>query len=123
MEAVDLLPTLCDLAGVRVPWQMQGRSIAPALLGEEDAGAREDVLAMHGGPGRALYAMLRTVGMKYIRYGAGAEVLYDLQEEPGEYTNRATDAAYAERLWEMRERLLGRMLHAAGGGLAAHRPF
>ncbi len=123
VEAVDLLPTLCDLAGMRVPWQAQGRSVAERLLGDEDAGAREEVLAMHGSPGRGLYAMLRARELKYLRYGPDAEVLYDLAEEPEEYTNCAGDPAYAERLAGMRERLLGRMLHAAGGGLAAHRPF
>jgi len=123
VEAVDLLPTLCELAGVHVPWQAQGRSIAAQLRGEEQGAGRDDVLAMHGGPGRPLFAMLRTRELKYIRYGSGAEVLYDLAREPGEYENCATNPAYAGRLGEVRERLLDRMLHAAGGGLAAHRPF
>jgi arylsulfatase len=123
VEAVDLLPTLCELAGVRVPWQVQGRSIAPRLLGSDPGEPREDALAMYGSPGRPLCAMLRTPELKYIRYGRGAEVLYDLAEEPQEYTNRADDRACADRLAGVRERLLERMLDAAGGGLPAHRPY
>ncbi len=122
-EAVDLLPTLCELAGVDVPWQVQGRSLAGAIrdggAGVEDRGG----LAMHGGPGQPLCAMLRTAEAKYIRYGPGREVLYDLKADPHEFVNRAGDASCAGLLGMMRERMLHRMLDAASGGLARHRPF
>ncbi|MFW6118721.1 MAG: sulfatase [Planctomycetota bacterium] len=122
VEATDLLPTLFDLAGAPIPWQVQGRSFASCL---QEAGDefRDDVLAMHAGPGRRVMAMLRSRDWKYIRYRAGAEVLYDLAEEPGEYTNRADDPAYEDTLHRVRERLLDRMLHAAGSGVERHRPF
>jgi arylsulfatase A-like enzyme len=122
-EATDLLPTLCDLAGVRIPWQVQGVSLADSLRGETDEPPRESALAMHGSPGSPLYAMLRTADSKYIRYGPGREVLYDLEDDPHEFTNRAGDGDYSDRVAEMRERTLQRMLHAAGGGVARHRPF
>ena len=122
VEAVDLLPTLCDLAGVPVPPEVQGRSIAPQLMGEEGE-PRQDALAMHGAPFGSICAMLRSADTNYIRYGPGAEVLYNLAEEPGEYTNHAGDESYADRLHAARERLLQRMLEAAGSGLRSYRRY
>jgi arylsulfatase A-like enzyme len=122
VEAVDLLPTLCELCGLRVPWQMQGRSVAAQLRGATE-GARRDVLAMHGGPGRQLYLMLRSEEFKYIRYAEGAEVLYHLVEDPGEHRNCAGDGRFKEALHTMRERALERTLQAASPGVPAHRPF
>lgn len=122
-EAVDLLPTLCELTGAPVPPQVQGKSIAPWLTGRSDEPFRQHALAMHGHPGRDVWAMLRSEGFKYICYGPGAEVLYDLTEDPGEYVNRATDPARRKALGNMREALLQRMLGAAASPLPRHRPF
>jgi arylsulfatase A-like enzyme len=122
-ENVDLLPTLCDLAGVPLDRRFQGRSLAPWLRGEAEGAFREDALAMHAGPGGDIWAMLRTRDAKYIRYGQGAEVLYDLVEDPEEFFNRAEDPAASGRLHFMRERLLQRMLGAATSTQQKHRPF
>ncbi len=78
---------------------------------------------MHGAPGKPLYAMLRTEDRKYIRYGPGAEVLYDLEADPDEYCNVAGDEGRRAELEQLRERLLDRMLHAAGTGLKRIKPF
>ncbi|MHC5033664.1 MAG: sulfatase family protein [Planctomycetota bacterium] len=123
VEAVDLLPTLCELCGLSVPPSVQGRSFAAWATGQQEGEFRRDVLAMHGEPGSAVWAMLRSAELKYIRYGPKAEVLYDLAEDSGEYANRAGDEAYGERLGQMRETLLQRMLEAATSGLPHHHPF
>jgi arylsulfatase A-like enzyme len=123
VEAVDVLPTLFELTGTAVPARVQGRSFAAHLRGDAEGRFRQDVLAMHGAPGQALWAMLRTEEAKYIRYGPGAEVLYDLAAEPGEYTNLARMPEEEARLAGMRERMLHRMLGAASSGLERHRPF
>jgi len=123
VEAVDLLPTLCELTELSVPPQVQGRSLAPWLNGEGEGAFRTDVLAMHAAPQRPVWAMLRSEELKYIRYGPHAEVLYDVAEEPGEYTNRGGDDAYEGRLQAMRARMLDRMLAAASSGLPRPKPF
>lgn len=120
VEAVDLLPTLCELAGVAIPRQVQGRSFAGRLMTDQ---LRDDVLAMHAAPQRDIWAMLRSQEFKYIRYGPDAEVLYDLGNDPEEYTNCADDEAYREQLHEMRDRTLQRMLGAASSGIPRHRPY
>jgi len=106
VEMVDQLPTLLDLAGCPVPQVMVGRSYADALLLNDPVEARQDVLAYHE-PG---WAMLRTAQHKYIRYGYGQEVLYDLGEATPEVVNRAH--ADPKTLASMRERMLQRTLEA-----------
>ncbi len=107
-EMVDLLPTLLGLAGGHVPDVMVGRSYAEALLRGSPIRGREDVFAYHEPPWGA---MVRTASHKYIRYDRGAEVLYDLREQPYEVTNRAKDDP--AMLQEMRERLLQRLMEAS----------
>ncbi len=108
VEMVDLLPTLLDLAGCHVPEVMVGRSHAEALRTGGPVDGREDVFAYHEPP---MGAMVRTATHKYIRYGPGAEVLYDLREQPYEVANRANDDPAT--LAMMRERLLQRLMEAS----------
>jgi len=122
-EAVDLLPTLAGLTGARPDDRFQGRNLAGLLRGETQSPVREHALAMHAPPGGSIIAMLRTTGLKYIRYGADAEVLYDLSADPGEHVNCAGDTGYADRLSDVRDALLERMLDAASSGEPRHRPF
>jgi arylsulfatase A-like enzyme len=108
VEMVDLLPTLLDLAGCHVPEVMVGRSYAEALRTGAAVQGREDVFAYHEPP---YGAMLRTATHKYIRYCQGAEVLYDLREQPYEVINRSADDPAI--LAQMRERMLQRCLDAS----------
>ena len=112
-ELVDVLPTLLDLAGIRPHPLMQGRSLAPSLRSGESCEGRSEVLALHGRG----ELMLRERGRKYLRYprpeGGAKEVLYDLENDPGEFHNRAEDPAFAETLHRLRERALARTLEAA----------
>ena len=41
--------------------------------------------------------MIRGRGLKYIRYSAGDEYLYDLVKDPGEIRNLIGDASYASQ--------------------------
>lgn len=107
IEMVDLLPTLLDLSGCAVPEVMMGRSHAETLLSGKPVDGRESVLAYHE-PGNA---MLRTKSHKYIVYGPGAEVLFDLEQDPGEIINRAVDSP--DQLNSMREMLMHRLLEAS----------
>ncbi len=109
----DLMPTLLELVGQRVPDHVQGTSLAPFLLGTrpmEDGPVYAfcERVAPHPEHRRALPAgtpgsfMVRGGGWKYIRYTDGEELLYDLQLDPLETENRAgrqeaaaTRASYA----------------------------
>lgn len=134
VSTIDLLPTLLELAGAPVPETVQGRSFAPLLRGEAEAG-REEVHAektyhSYYDPMRAV----RTRRYKYIvnfepafavevpgdvQRGAvfrrhvelfhGAEhpleELYDLETDPAERHNLAGEAAAEPVRREMAARL------------------
>jgi arylsulfatase A-like enzyme len=104
VEAVDVLPTLLECAGVPVPPIVQGRSLLPALQSAEFAG-RDSALTEAAG-----WKALRTDRYRYVCESDGAEHLWDLESDPGEYADVAADARHAAALADMRHRLLVRVL-------------
>ena len=107
----DIAPTFLELAGVRIPDHMQGRSLVPIFKGEEPANWRKDWLyeyyeypvphnvRRHRG--------VRTERYKLIHYYDPPEdfELYDLQEDPGERRNLYGDARYAQLTKDLRQRI------------------
>jgi arylsulfatase A-like enzyme len=99
VEFLDVFPTLCELAKVPVPETVQGRSFGP-LLEMPDRNFREFIYTrfMRGD----CVADERFI---YTRYRSGGEMLYDLEQDPGENRNVASAAGYADALARMRSRL------------------
>lgn len=104
---VDVAPTLLDLAGVEAPPAVQGRSLRPLLEGASTPW-REEVFTEHLWDYDRIPRTegLRTRDWKYIRYldHPEYEELYDLQSDPREEHNLASEEPYAERLRELSER-------------------
>lgn len=98
---LDLLPTLCELAGIDVPEEKPGISLAPFLTGKRQKETHlyvasewhteyEELIS----PGR----MIRSSRYKYTHYLEGGEELYDLKKDKGERVNLAKDPAYTKIL-------------------------
>jgi arylsulfatase A-like enzyme len=104
VEAVDILPTLLECAGIQIPPQVQGRSLLPLLQGADGPG-RESALLEHRG-----WKSLRTPRFHYLCESSGRESLWDLERDPGEYADVAGDPAYASALADLRRLLLQRLL-------------
>ncbi len=102
--SVDLLPTLCDYAGIEPPPGLPGRSLRPLLSAGGAPRWREDVVIECTG-GRSV----RTRRYKYTVWEGEPphEMLIDMEKDPGETTNVAGERAYASDLAEHR-RLLRR---------------
>jgi len=93
VELVDIAPTLLELAGLEVPYYMQGKSLAPILRGEADPHFHKDHIYSE------YYFAMRGVHDKYIsiyfdgRYKIAVHhndeigELYDLKEDPNEFKN------------------------------------
>lgn len=103
----DLLPTLCDYAGIAPPPNLYGRSVLPLLTGETPADWRDAVVSqwytsreMTMEPSR----MYRSKTHKYTVYREGGEELFDLINDPGERLNLASDPAHKALLDEYRAR-------------------
>jgi arylsulfatase A-like enzyme len=80
-EQIDLYPTLCDLAGLPVPKHCRGRSLVPAL-DDPAAKVRDSAYCLRGKD-----HLLRTEKWAYMRYKDGSEELYDMVNDPGQFTN------------------------------------
>jgi len=101
-SGLDIMPTLCDYAGIKAPANMRGVSLRGLL----EANARCDrgfiVSEVSGNTGR----MVRTERYKYITYAEDpVEQLFDMQNDPGEIMNLAAGSKYASELAEHRKLL------------------
>ncbi len=103
---LDILPTLCDYAGIPAPREARGRSLRP--LFEGGAWERPFVAAeLRYGSVEREGRMIRTPRYKYVRFNSGArpEQLFDLEFDPGETRNLVSESAAEGPLNEHRELL------------------
>lgn len=112
--SIDLAPTMLDLAGVDVPPRMQGRSLLPLLRGERPADWRQEFFYEHHfvppweGMSIPRSEAIRTQCWKYIQYIDSRplfEELYDLETDPLETVNLATQPQHRERMEAFRRQL------------------
>ncbi|REE01996.1 sulfatase-like hydrolase/transferase [Marinoscillum furvescens] len=121
---LDVLPTLCELAGIRVPETVEGQSFKPVLTGEQQV-IRDVQYAVYCGGTKPGMRTVRKGDWKLIKYdvldGAVQETqLFNLAENPLEYlpehqkeeellTDLAENPKYANQLAEMEALLLEQM--------------
>src|SRR6185436_11031452 len=109
----DFAPTFLDLAGEKVPADMQGASLRPLLAGEKPTSWRSAMYyRYYHDPGhhntRAHYG-LRTATEKLIYYWKkDAWELFDLAADPNEQHNIAADPNETERLYRLQDELFRR---------------
>jgi arylsulfatase A-like enzyme len=108
--SIDVAPTLLDLAGVRPPDAMQGRSLVPLLKGDTSS-ARTSFLAeffLGNGTNRfPTWQAVRTERWKYIHYPEyqNMDELYAVRADPHEMNNKISDPKYASTLAEVKAEL------------------
>lgn len=113
VEAIDLLPTFLDALGLAAPAHlMEGRSLfrrgawREAAISELDYSIYPAARALRLGPNDARMTMVRTRRWKLMHFGRlSPPQLFDLQEDPGEFTDLADDSG----LKPVREELYGRL--------------
>ena len=103
---IDIMPTILDLAGLDIPFHIQGESMVPILTGEEvnknsflysfcerlnpnSENKRSGIKINEGS------YMVRGNGWKYIKYADGSEYLYNLKNDPGETENLSKYQKYS----------------------------
>lgn len=107
-NGLDLLPTICDYAGIAKPDGLKGYSLMPLISGRKNVPWR-DVLfvetnwAEYGINGRAVVG----AKYKYMVYNKGKykEQLVDLKSDPGEMVNLAIERKHESVLQEYRSLL------------------
>jgi choline-sulfatase len=109
VSTMDLLPTLVDLAGVdpsAIVGPLDGRSLLPHLSGAPD---RDDVAVEYLAEGAiAPIVMIRRGRHKFVHSPADPDQLFDLEADPNERVNLATDPAQANLVAAFRQEIAAR---------------
>ncbi|HVZ52165.1 MAG TPA: sulfatase-like hydrolase/transferase [Pseudolabrys sp.] len=122
VEAIDLLPTFIEMAGLPADRQrLEGRSLLGHIRGETPRDWRDAVfseldyshyaarLALSLGPNDARIFMVRTRAYKYLHYLGFPPQLYDLVADPQELTDLGRSPAHAEIRAELQALLFDRL--------------
>ncbi len=107
-NGLDILPTLCDMAGIDPPPGLEGRSIAILLNDGKTPGWRDHIFIEN-----QLGYLIHTGRYKYELDDKDGnrtrEVFSDLQVDPGETCNMVNDSKYARIIQQLREELLAHL--------------
>ncbi|MGF1449686.1 MAG: sulfatase-like hydrolase/transferase [Opitutales bacterium] len=106
VSLTDFAPTFLEMAGVVTERAMSGRSLVPLLRAEPPPDWPDAVFTQSNG--NELYGIQRSVRTrewKYVYNGFDFDELYDLQADPHEFRNLASDPQYQPVIREMCQRL------------------
>jgi len=126
-ESIDIMPTILDAVGVKIPPQCDGYSLLPFCRGEQPTGWRQEFHAEFDlrspyenelAPPLGLKAhectanIIRDERYKYVHFTTLPPLFFDLDKDPDEFQNLATEPAYQGRILEYAGKLLSwRMEH------------
>ena len=105
VELLDLFPTLCDLTGLPTPPQCEGKSLRP-LIADPASSLHEAAFteARRGKNAEFWGRSVRTARWRYTEWNEGRDgvELYDLETDPHEFTNLATDPKHADTIAQLK---------------------
>ena len=88
-ELLDMYPTLSELCGLKIPDHLEGLSLVPQIKDPNAPRTRPAITTdNHDNHG------VRTEKWRYIQYADGSEELYDMVNDPNEFTNLAGDSRF-----------------------------
>jgi choline-sulfatase len=105
-NGIDLIPTLCDLTGVKYNKELPGISLKPYLTGEGKIPTRKYIVT------ESYHSFQITDGRyKYTIYelSENPEILTDLKVNPGETINYATDKSYSKIKKTLKKELMSNL--------------
>ena len=124
-NGIDLLPSICDWAGAKVPHGRPGVSYRDAA--EKGASGQPFIVTETNFNQTAgtLGWMVRTADFKYVVYDKGQyrEQLFDMTADRGEMRNLAVESKYRDVLLEHRDILINWLKTTPGPDRARHLRF
>ena len=96
-ELLDLYPTLVELCGLPARSDLEGLSLTPQLK-DPSAPRERPAITSHNQGNHGV----RSERYRYIRYADGSSELYDLEQDPNEWTNGAANPQNASIVDEHR---------------------
>jgi uncharacterized sulfatase len=111
IEFVDVYPTLADLAGLRPPDGLHGRSLKPLLKNPRAEWAHPAVTQVRRGPAESAYMgySVRTEKWRYTEWDSGnrGAELYDETRDPHEHINLVESPKHQKVVRELQGLLRG----------------
>ncbi|MGQ9505500.1 MAG: sulfatase family protein [Thermogutta sp.] len=109
VSTVDVLPTICDYAGITPPAEVRGQSLR-TIIEDQNAPWRSFVISeMAYTPALGRSFMVRTQRYKYMVIPVAnqppLEMLFDMETDPNELKNLASNPTFADQL-ELHRKLL-----------------
>jgi arylsulfatase A-like enzyme len=109
LSHVDLCPTLLSLCQIAVPGDIQGIDLSDVILGKQESGPESAYFQIFGpnqgdGTPRA-WRGVRTGRYMYARWESEPWLLYNLEKDPYELKNLATEPSASSIRREMDERV------------------
>ena len=83
----DILPTMAELAGVSSPSNLDGISLVPTLLGNQNDQLQHDYLFWRLGQDKAVMKGNWKLVVERVDGGSPQTFLYDIENDPGETTD------------------------------------
>lgn len=105
-ELLDLYPTISSVCGLEVPAHIQGKNLAP-LLDDPSLKVRDAAFSVDPRKGNRGY-LLRDDRWAYIQYkedGSEGAELYDMQQDPQQFTNLVGNPEYKSTVEAFRKRM------------------
>jgi arylsulfatase A-like enzyme len=99
VSLIDIYPTLIDLCNLDLQHPMDGVSLVPVLTHPDSTMDRNVLMSYME---RGGYALINK-DWRYIQYHDGSEELYDLNSDPNEWYNLASDPDYRSLMDEMKQ--------------------
>ena len=103
VQNIDYAPTFLELAGAKIPADIQGESLVPLLRGEKEVARWRDAIYYHFYEYPAEHSVKRHYGIRTQRYklihfynDIDEWELFDLQADPQEMHNVYGDPSYAK---------------------------
>ncbi len=112
---IDVAPTLLDLAGIKIPEVMDGKSMKPIIQGKDSPWRDHFFFEHYCSPCMVPSYIARNVGVrfkdsKYVRWievntdpNFSIEEYYDLSQDPREANNLIQNKVYAEEIDKARQ--------------------
>ena len=114
VELLDLYPTVSRICGLKIPENVQGTNISPTL---DDPKVKVHDAILTSGKGR----LYREDRWSLLDYGKTGE-LYDMENDPTQYTNLFSKPEYAEIVAGLKQKLKAKLGEVSKNDLRKEKP-